>query len=99
MAVKLLLAPEADRDLTEAYGWYEERQCGLGEDFLSCVDAGLQSIIRMPEMYSVIYKNYRQALVRRFPYTVIYEWHDDVVTVYSVFHTSRDPDKWKKRLP
>lgn len=33
MAVKLVFAPEAEQDLTEAYGWYEQQRLGLGEDF------------------------------------------------------------------
>jgi plasmid stabilization system protein ParE len=50
----------------------------------------------MPEMYAVIHENYRRALVRRFPFAVIYEYAEEVITVYSVFHTSRDPDKWRR---
>jgi len=34
-----------------------------------------------------------------FPYAIFYEDTDETVTVYSIFHTSRDPDKWRKRLP
>ena len=48
---------------------------------------------RFPEMYAVVHENYRQVLVRRFPYTVSYEYTSNTVTVYSVFHTSRDPQK------
>jgi hypothetical protein len=34
-----------------------------------------------------------------FPYAVFYEYAEQTVTVYSVFHTSRDPEKWRERLP
>jgi len=34
MDAKLILAPEAEKDLTEAYQWYEEKRAGLGESFL-----------------------------------------------------------------
>jgi plasmid stabilization system protein ParE len=46
------LLPEAEQDAAEAYGWYEERQLGLGEEFLRCVEACVQSIRRNPETYS-----------------------------------------------
>jgi hypothetical protein len=36
MATKVKLSPEAETDLDEAYGWYEERQSGLGEEFGGC---------------------------------------------------------------
>jgi hypothetical protein len=39
MAVKLILAPDAEQDIAQAYGWYEERRTGLGEEFLGCLDA------------------------------------------------------------
>ena len=38
MAAELVLAPEAERDISEAYDWYENRRHGLGEEFLGCVD-------------------------------------------------------------
>ena len=42
MLAKLIFAPEAEQDISEAYSWYETRRFGLGEEFLSCVDAGIQ---------------------------------------------------------
>lgn len=78
--------------------WYEGRRPGLGEEFLSCVDACLEAIRRTPEMHAMVYENYRRGLVRRFPYAVFYEYIMGTVIVYSIFHTSRDPGKWRQRL-
>jgi plasmid stabilization system protein ParE len=99
MAAELVIAPEAEQDIADAYGWYEDRRAGLGEEFLSCVDACIQAICRTPEMHALIHQNYRRGLVRRFPYAVFYEYAADTVMVYCVFHTSQDPDKWRQRLP
>ena len=99
MAVRLVLAPETELDVTEAYAWYEGCRFGLGEEFLGAVDAALESISRRPEMYPVVHESYRRALVRRFPYALFYEYSADTVTVYAVFHTARDPGKWRRRLP
>ena len=99
MAAELIIAPEAEQDLTQAYGWYEGRRAGLGEEFLTCVDACIQAICRTPEMHATVHENYRRGLVRRFPYAVFYESAAGTVTVYCVFHTSQDPDKWRRRLP
>ncbi|MBC8183713.1 type II toxin-antitoxin system RelE/ParE family toxin [candidate division KSB1 bacterium] len=98
MAAKLIFAPEAEHDISEAYDWYEHQRFGLGEDFLSCVDACIQAICRRPEMYGIIYENYQRCLTRRFPYSIFYEFSNGIVTVYSVFHNSRDPQKWRDRL-
>ena len=95
MAAKLSIAPEATLDLDEAYGWYECQRTGLGEEFLGCVDACVQAICRMPELHAKVYAGFRRALVRRFPYAIFYECTDGTVTVYGIFHTARDPAKWR----
>jgi plasmid stabilization system protein ParE len=99
MAAKLVVAPEAEFDLEQAYAWYEAQRVGRGDDFLDRVDACIQGILRFPEMHAVFHGNYRRALVRRFPYAVFYEYADDTVIVYCVLHTAQDPEKWRRRLP
>lgn len=99
MTADFIIAPEAEFDISDAYGWYEERRPGLGEEFLSCISACIQRIRRAPEMHAKVHEEYRRALVRRFPYAVFYENTDTTVTVYCIFHTSREPEKWRKRLP
>lgn len=99
MAAELIIAPEAMRDMAEAFRWYEDRRAGLGDEFLGCVDACLAKIARTPEAYAPIHETYRRALIRRFPYAVFYESTQEKVAVYAVFHTSRNPNKWRKRLP
>jgi toxin ParE1/3/4 len=99
MAARLTIAPEATQDLGKAYDWYECRRIGLGEDFFGAVDACIQAICRKPEMYAKVHEDYRRGLVRRFPYVVFYEYASGCVTVYGVFHTARDPQKWRERLP
>ena len=98
MAAELILAPEAEQDISEAYGWYENRRYGLGEDFLGCVDACIQQTCRAPELHAKVHEEYRRVLVRRFPYAVFYEYAGEAVTIFCVFHTSRNPDKWRERL-
>jgi plasmid stabilization system protein ParE len=99
MAVELIVVPEVEEDIAQAYDWYESQRTGLDEEFLSRVDACVRSVLRNPEMHSVVHENYRRALVRRFPYAVFYEYSDGVATVYCVFDCARDPDKWRRRLP
>ena len=99
MPVELVIAPEAGLDIAEAYLWYESRRAGLGEEFLSSVDACLESIRRQPEMYPLVHEGYRRSLIRRFPYAVFHELSEAKATIYAAFHTSRNPDKWRQRLP
>ncbi len=99
MAVKLVLAPEVEQDLSEAYNWYEQHRYGLGEEFLSCVDAAIQSILRSPGLHAKVLQDYRRIMVRRFPYIIFYEYLDGTVTIYCIFHASRNPKMWRNRLP
>src|ERR1035438_1352298 len=99
MSMQIFADPTGCPATAEAYVWYEGRRAGLGEDFLSSVDACLESIRRRPEMCPVVHEGYRRSLIRRFPYAVFYEQSEATVAIYAVFHTSRDPDKWRHRLP
>ena len=42
--------------------------------------------------------DFRHFKVRRFPYTIYYEYTDDVVVVYAVFHGARDPERLRQAL-
>ncbi len=99
MAAEFILTPETHQDLARAYAWYEERRTGLGEDFLSAVDACFARIQRQPDFYPIAYETFRRATLRRFPYNVIFEATREAITVYAVLHSARDPDKWRERLP
>lgn len=98
MTTELVLAPETEQDLVEAYAWYENLRIGLGAEFLGCVDACIETIIRGPELYGTVHESYRRALVRRFPYAVFYEYSSGVAIIYGVWHTSRDSAKWRGRV-
>ena len=98
MAAELVVAPEAALDISKAYVWYESHRVGLGE-VLNAVDASMERIRRQPAIYARVHEEYRRALLRRFPYAIFFEYAETAVTVYAVFHTSRDPEKWRLRLP
>jgi plasmid stabilization system protein ParE len=99
MAAERIFALEAEQDIDEAYRWYERQRDGLGEDFLSSVEACLDAVCRMPTRFATFQENYRRALVRRFPYAVFFEYSEGKVIIYGIIHTSRNPDKWRERLP
>ena len=94
--VKLLQSAKAD--VVAAFRWYEGEQVGLGESFRRCVEAVLGSIARRPEAHPAITDRLRRAVVRRYPYIVVYEFDDTQVVVHAVFHTSQNPSKLRGRL-
>ena len=98
MIERIIFRPAAEHELREAYAWYEERVRGLGSEFMRAADACVQIIRRNPDIYPVIYKEVRQGIVRRFPYSMLYLVVPDRVIVVSVFHSSRDPKVWQRRV-
>lgn len=98
MVERVIYTEDADHDVMEAYEWYESREPGLGEDFLRCVEACVLSIQRHPHLYPTPVDEFRRALVRRFPYEIFYEPTADAIVIYSVFHCSQNPQKWRTRL-
>ncbi len=99
MKYKIIIRPEAELDVLEAVNWYEEKLKGLGSNFLMSVDATIESILRTPEAYTPTYKKTRRALVRKFPFGVHYIIEKENIVVLAIFHASRNPKEWKKRIP
>ena len=98
MPDKLVFLPEARQDIAEAYSWYEGQDPGLGMDFIRCVEVAILSIERHPFIYPVVHENYRRTLVRRFPYAIFFEHDSEQIIIYSIFHCSQNPQKWRDRL-
>lgn len=88
---------EAEADINEAFAWYERKGQGLCDEFVRCLDACVAKIERNPLLYPVEHRKMRRALVRRFPYEVLYEIEEDEIVVYAVYHCARDPKGWKRR--
>lgn len=100
MTTPPILVPEAKADVADAYLWYEDQSLGLGIEFLRCVEVALLSIQRTPLIYPFVHESYRRALLRRFPFAIFFEIDaaSNRCIVYSVFHCSQDPEKWRGRL-
>jgi Putative addiction module component len=50
MVKSIRFTPEAEDDSYRGYAWYESRRIGLGREFITAVDACLQSISRNPKL-------------------------------------------------
>jgi hypothetical protein len=74
MAYDLVFKEEARLDMRDAYQYYEQKQTGLGERFLSALQERFTVIKSHPEYYSYIdrKKILRDVAVSNFPYVIIY---------------------------
>ena len=94
----LIVRSDAENDLDEAYGWYEEQHPGLGLEFLSAVDSVFQTMEEHPKMYASVFRNVRRGFCKRFPYSVYYVERGLDVVVIAVLHQRRNPAVWQARV-
>lgn len=98
MSLSIVFRVEAQAEFDEAFDWYEQQQAGLGVDFLTCVVEVLDRIESLPEVYELVFEDVRRAIVRRFPYLVLYKVESSQIVVLAVFHSKRDPQDWQDRV-
>ncbi|MBL4653604.1 MAG: type II toxin-antitoxin system RelE/ParE family toxin [Flavobacteriales bacterium] len=79
--------------MIEAYVWYESKQTNLGERFLSALEDCYQSLDINPNTYAKKYKQQRQAIVKGFPFVIMYEQMNTVIVIYAIFNTHQEPSK------
>jgi plasmid stabilization system protein ParE len=94
----VIFTPQARAELIDAQDWYENKARGLGRRFRAAVDLTVQRMSVAPRQFPVIYKNSRRALLRHFPYALIFVIEaDETLVVIACFHGSRDPAIWQQR--
>ncbi|HEY9535412.1 MAG TPA: hypothetical protein VIQ77_12795 [Mucilaginibacter sp.] len=94
---QLLVSDETRLDILDAFSWYESRQPGLGKDFQLCLETGFNLISRDPSLFQKRYKSVRIHFIERFPYGIHYLVDKNTIKVFGLFHTSRNPTRWKIR--
>ncbi len=95
----LAFSPAAESEMYKASDWYEDELSGLGERFLSDVEATAARVVSNPRQFPVIYRHVRRAMLEHFPYALMFlVQEDESVSVISCFHSSRDPLRWQERI-
>ncbi len=90
MTLRITVEPEAESEIGEAAGWYEDRLTGLGLEFLAAVDRAFSSITGNPERFPIWRQGhpFRRYLLKRFP-----------SSFWAVAHAHRQPGNWVSRTP
>jgi plasmid stabilization system protein ParE len=98
MTYRTLVRPEAAGDVQEAFEWYEQRDKGLGFEFLRATEICVEEVKRNPIAFARIHRDVRRVLLRKFPYALFYVVDDDLITFLACFHAKRNPTDWMLRL-
>ncbi|MDP2956388.1 MAG: type II toxin-antitoxin system RelE/ParE family toxin [Longimicrobiales bacterium] len=94
-SLRLVFAPEARLDILAARTWYEEQSPGLGWEFSRAVEAATAALLRFPKSFPQVHGEVRKAVLRRFPYSLLYVLEGDDLTVLGCFHQRRNPHSWQ----
>ena len=95
--MRIVLGAAAKRELDDGVAWYEAQLPGLGKRFALEVHATVSRMAIFPYAHAELGKGIRRALVKTFPYGVIYAADDDLIEIVAIAHLHRRPHYWKGR--
>jgi hypothetical protein len=73
----VIFLPLAREELIEAQDWHEQEAPGLGRSFRVAVANSVERISANPRQFPVIFRGVRRALLRRFPYALMFVTEPD----------------------
>lgn len=88
----------AEEEMTEASLFYESASAHLGRDFLDDVDHVINLLRNHPMLGQQLDNDLRRALLRRFPFSLIYAVEANAILIVAVAHQSRRPGYWRDRV-
>jgi toxin ParE1/3/4 len=94
----LIVWPEAECDIAEAFDWYEAKKPGLGVEFITAVADAFAAIQQHPLAFTAVHREVRRVLVKKFPYGIYYVAGTSGISVLACFHAKRASSGWKRRL-
>jgi plasmid stabilization system protein ParE len=96
---RVLFTADARADLHDALTWYGAHAPEIIPQFREALRGTVSRIGNNPKQFPTSPHQTRRALLRRFPYLVIFREIGGAVYVVAVFHTSRNPKTWQSRTP
>lgn len=94
----IVFHPQALAEFRAAARFYESRRSGLGAAFLSEIEHTTRMIDARPLIGAPFEGALRRAIVRRFPYTIIYRPARGRIEIIAVAHQHRHPAYWRERV-
>lgn len=94
--MKLAFRPLAAEELAEARAWHELQGRGLGGEFMRSVEVAVAQIARFPDAGAMVSDEIRRAVLRKFPYSLLYSMEGGLVIILGCIHQHRDPIRWPR---
>jgi hypothetical protein len=74
----------AQSEFDDAIDNYDSQRLGLGLEFEEEVKQALERIDHYPEAWSPLSSRVRRCVLRRFPYSVIYEIRSEIIIIVAI---------------
>ena len=94
---RLEVRPEAELDALEAAWWYDGEREGLGAEFVAELRATFAHVEEGPLRFPLVFREFRRAILRRFPFGVFFIVEGELATVLAITHLHRNPIVWQTR--
>lgn len=94
--MKLEILDLAADDLISAFHFYDEKELGLGDYFLSNIFSDIESLKVFGGIHRKSYRGYFRALSKRFPVAIYYTVENETVRIRCVVDCRRSPT-WIQR--
>lgn len=93
----IILEPDALIDIQNAIEYYENEQSSLGIKFEQALNKLFLSLEKSP-FYAIRYDEVQCVPMKKFPYMIHFTLNEPNlhIVVRAVFHTSLNPEKWKR---
>ena len=85
-------------ELDDAVEYYDMQSPGLGQRFFNEVLETIELISLYPQLWAVKSKNTRRAILRKYPFNLIYSQMSDKIIILAVAHHNREPEYWIDRI-
>jgi len=96
--MKIQFLELAQKELDDAFEYYEYQQADLGYRFVQEVYNTIELIRTYPLGWSSVSEKSRRCLVKTFPYGVIYQKRENIILIVAIANLHRKPNYWVKRV-
>jgi len=96
--MKISIHELAEKELIDSCDFYDEQVFGLGLKFISDVETTIKLIAINPLAFPIYFKDYRRAILRKFPFTLIYKIEQETILIMAIAHQKRKPKYFVKRI-
>ena len=96
--MKVQILASARDDLIDGFYFYEQKEIGLGDYFLSSLYSDIDSLRIFGGIHFRPYRDYYRSLSKRFPFAIYYTLDEGAVLVRAVVDCRRSPSWIRKHI-